>query len=126
MSDAPEIRDQSMLATASRRRAPGATVGMELLPKSILKDVPALYATERVALAAKVVRAKLFVPWTAWTFTCFVYTAVDAVEVNLPLDGGDTGTFLGGFAFGRSFGHRVLVNPVRYSTTSRQSGRRMR
>lgn len=41
---------------------------MELLPNSILKDVPPLYATERVALAEKIVKAKLFIPWTNWTF----------------------------------------------------------
>jgi hypothetical protein len=41
---------------------------MELLPKSLLKDVPPLYGTESVPLAEKVVRLKLFIPWSSWTF----------------------------------------------------------
>lgn len=41
---------------------------MELLPKSVLKDVPPLYRTERIPLAQKTVRVKLFIPWTNWTF----------------------------------------------------------
>jgi hypothetical protein len=41
---------------------------MKLLPPSILKDVPPLYATEHLPLGQKFVRVKLFVPWSSWTF----------------------------------------------------------
>src|SRR3954453_1365971 len=41
---------------------------MELLPQAILKDMPPLYATEHLPLREKIVRVKLFVPWSSWTF----------------------------------------------------------
>jgi hypothetical protein len=43
-------------------------VGMKLLTKDILKTMPTLYATEHVPLASKIVRAKLFTPWSNWTW----------------------------------------------------------
>jgi DUF2958 family protein len=45
-----------------------ATQGMELIPSSIMKDMPALYGTEHLPLAQKIVRVKLFVPWSSWTW----------------------------------------------------------
>jgi hypothetical protein len=41
---------------------------MTLVPESILKYMPPLYATEHVPLEEKVVRVKLFVPWSSFTF----------------------------------------------------------
>lgn len=41
---------------------------MKLVPESILKYMPPLYGTEHVPLAEKVVRVKLFAPWTSWTW----------------------------------------------------------
>ena len=52
---------------------------MKLFTKAILKKTPALYATEKVALADKVAICKFFTPWANWTWyvvetdgnTCF-------------------------------------------------------
>lgn len=41
---------------------------MELMPKSIAKNIPALYETEACPLEDKVVYLKLFTPWTNWTW----------------------------------------------------------
>ena len=44
---------------------------MELMPTSIVRDIPALYATENLPLAEKTVQVKLFTPWSNWTwFIC--------------------------------------------------------
>jgi hypothetical protein len=41
---------------------------MKLLTPATLKDMPPLYATEHLPLADKIVRAKLFAPWSSWTW----------------------------------------------------------
>lgn len=41
---------------------------MKLLTPEIMKTMPALYATEHLPLAEKIVRAKLFTPWSSWSW----------------------------------------------------------
>lgn len=41
---------------------------MRLLTRDIMKAMPNLYATESVPLGQKLVRAKLFTPWSSWTW----------------------------------------------------------
>lgn len=57
-----------MAFAVSGRQWAGANEFMKLVPESILKYMPPLYATEHVPLEEKVVRVKLFVPWSPWTF----------------------------------------------------------
>ena len=44
---------------------------MKLLTKAIEKKLPALYATDGVALEEKKVVAKFFTPWSNWTWFVF-------------------------------------------------------
>ena len=46
---------------------------MELMPKSIEVTLPRLYGTESVSLADKIVRLKLFCPWSPWTWYVVEY-----------------------------------------------------
>jgi len=46
---------------------------MKLLPPEI--TIPALYATEHLPLGQKIVRAKLSVPWSNWTWFVCEYDA---------------------------------------------------
>jgi len=41
---------------------------MKLLTKEILNKLPALYATESVSLADKLIILKLFTPWSSFTW----------------------------------------------------------
>lgn len=41
---------------------------MELLTKEIIGKLPKLYETEDVELEDKMIHAKLFTPWTNWTW----------------------------------------------------------
>ena len=43
-------------------------VGMRLLTPDIIATMPNLHATEGVPLGQKLVRAKLFTPWSSWTW----------------------------------------------------------
>jgi hypothetical protein len=65
MQRKPEI---AFDAFDSRAASVQATQIMEVIPPSIMKDMPALYATEHLPLAQKIVRVKLFVPWSSWTW----------------------------------------------------------
>lgn len=46
---------------------------MELMPKSIERNIPPLYATEQQKLGDKIVHAKLFTPWSNWTWYVIEY-----------------------------------------------------
>ena len=39
-----------------------------LLTKEIIKKIPALYETELIEPEDKMIHAKLFTPWTSWTW----------------------------------------------------------
>lgn len=41
---------------------------MKLIPDNIARTLPKLYETEHLPLADKIVRAKLFCPWSSWTW----------------------------------------------------------
>ena len=77
--------------------------------------------TEAARTASNRYAATLAWDWTNG-FTRFVY----AVEGNVPLDGGDAGTFLGGLAFGRRLWPSCPRRIPFDAQTSHQSGRRMR
>lgn len=46
---------------------------MELMPSSIAATIPNLYETEDIPLAEKIVRLKLFTPWSRWTWFVVEY-----------------------------------------------------
>jgi len=50
---------------------------MKLLTKEILKKLPALRATENVAIGDKVAVVKFFSPWTSWTWYGIEYDPVE-------------------------------------------------
>lgn len=50
---------------------------MTLLPQDLLRRLPPLYATEAVAAADKVAQAKLFTPWSGWTWYVIEYDRDD-------------------------------------------------
>lgn len=52
---------------------------MPLLTQDILRRLPPLYATEDVAAADKVAQAKLFTPWSRWTWYVIEYDPGDRV-----------------------------------------------
>lgn len=56
---------------------------MELLPKSIEKTLPKLYATEPVATLDKIVQVKFFTPWSNWTWLAVEYDPSDRLFFGL-------------------------------------------
>lgn len=50
---------------------------MTLLPQDLLRRLPPLYATEEVDTADKVAQAKLFTPWSGWTWYVLEYDPDD-------------------------------------------------
>jgi hypothetical protein len=56
---------------------------MKLMPDAIAKKVPALYATEQLPLAQKVVQVKLFVPWSNWTWFICEYDPTERLAWGL-------------------------------------------
>lgn len=50
---------------------------MELLSAADAACLPALYATDDVALADKIVQAKFFTPWSNWTWLVIEYAPTE-------------------------------------------------
>ena len=50
---------------------------MKLLTKEIIKEIPNLYETEDTKTEDKVVYAKLFTPWTTWTWYVIEFDGTD-------------------------------------------------
>jgi len=50
---------------------------MKLLTKEIVAKLPELYATEDVELEDKLILAKLFTPWSTWTWYVIEYDGED-------------------------------------------------
>jgi hypothetical protein len=52
---------------------------MQMLTKAIEKRLPAMMATEKVALNDKVLVVKFFCPWSHWTWYGVEYDPIDKV-----------------------------------------------
>ena len=50
---------------------------MKLLTEAIIANTPKLYETEEVKLADKVLQAKLFTPWSNWTWYVIEFDGED-------------------------------------------------
>ena len=50
---------------------------MKLLTKELIAKLPELYATEDVELEDKLILAKLFTPWSTWTWYVIEYDGED-------------------------------------------------
>ena len=50
---------------------------MKLLTKELIAKLPELYATEDVELEGKLILAKLFTPWSTWTWYVIEYDGED-------------------------------------------------
>lgn len=62
---------------------------MKLMTKAIERQMPALYATEGVALADKVARVKFFTPWSGWTWYGIEYDPQKRMFFGLVDSGAD-------------------------------------
>ncbi len=50
---------------------------MQLLTKEILEKLPKLYETEGVELEDKLIQAKLFTPWSYWTWYVIEFDGIN-------------------------------------------------
>jgi len=50
---------------------------MKLLTKELIAKLPELYATEDIELEDKLILAKLFTPWSSWTWYVIEYDGED-------------------------------------------------
>ena len=50
---------------------------MKLLTKELIKQIPKLYETEHLEPEDKMIQAKLFTPWTTWTWYVIEFDGED-------------------------------------------------